>query len=482
MDHIFFIFSGMKNKSFLLLLSITAISLMVIALYNGYPLVEGDTGAYIEQAIYPHFAADRPPFYGLFIKFTSMWTSLWFPVFAQCLILSFLLLKYIQRVNGVGRVRGLSASLPGEKGGNVTFPMALVMVTAILSFTCVAWVAAYLMPDIFAGILLLAVVLYLSSTGSLKLQGLYLAIIFLAISVHNSHFLIMAIFSFTLLVVSIIKKQKLLALRSLALICVSVIVYVTMCSMNAAKHYGFTFSRGTNIFMVAKLGETGILNTYLDENCGKKNFKLCNYKDQIAPDLSGFLWYDQSPLYKMGGWDSCREEYGTIAHDVLTTPRYLKMFVQKSLISFLKELTQIQAPDRINAQGQGSQPWYKVRQYYADEFREYNSSMQSNNLLSATPCNFVYYLFFILSSMWALTFYKGIANKELNFVYQCIFLFFIINAGVTSMFSSVIYRFQYRIFWILPATNAIVAIKYYWGRSQLQNAGFLKNNSSLPDF
>jgi hypothetical protein len=49
------------------------------------------------------------------------------------------------------------------------------------------------------------------------------------------------------------------------------------------------------------------------------------------------------------------------------------------------------------------------------------------------------------------------------------FLFFVVNAFVTSLGSTVIYRFQYRIFWILPATNAILMIKYYLSKEAIVN-------------
>ena len=42
----------MNLKKFLTLLLITSVSLMAVALYNGFPLVDNDSGAYIEQAIY----------------------------------------------------------------------------------------------------------------------------------------------------------------------------------------------------------------------------------------------------------------------------------------------------------------------------------------------------------------------------------------------------------------------------------------------
>ena len=85
----------MRTKSKIMLLLITTFSMIVVALYNGYGLLEGDTGAYIETGIRNLVPNDRSPFYGWFMRYTSLWTSLWFTLLAQSALLSWLLLKYI---------------------------------------------------------------------------------------------------------------------------------------------------------------------------------------------------------------------------------------------------------------------------------------------------------------------------------------------------------------------------------------------------
>jgi hypothetical protein len=467
----------MKITSFLLLLVSATVSLMAIALYNGFPLVESDSGVYIEQAIYPHFTADRTPFYGLFLRITSLWTSLWFPIAVQSLILAGLLIKYVRHF-----LVSKPAPTGNEKGtgSSPDFSFTLLTLFVIISFTCVSWVTSYLMPDIFAGILLLAIILYLSEQRiSLGVAGLYLSIIFLAGLMHNSNFFILLLFSLLVMVWFRVKKVKIKTQRSAALVAVSVAVWVVMCSMNAIKKHGFVFSRGKDVIVLAKLAESGILGKYIDENCNNKNYKMCAYKNNIPATFSDFLWSGESPLYKMGGWDSNRTEYKNIVHDIFTTPRYGNMFAEKTVISTLKELVQVQAPDLISWQGQDTEPWKKVRQYFADELREYNTSMQNAHALSAAACNLVYYLFFILSTIWVLLLYSRVMTPELSFVYCCILIFFVINAFVTSVFSPVIFSFQNRIFWILPATNAIVMVKYY--RSRYLNTPQQINKKSGPD-
>jgi hypothetical protein len=101
-----------------------------------------------------------------------------------------------------------------------------------------------------------------------------------------------------------------------------------------------------------------------------------------------------------------------------------------------------------------------VKDNFADEDKEFSRSLQNNSFIDSFTSNIFYNLFFVLTSVWILMFYSSSANKEVFRIYCCLLLFFVINAFVTSVFSTVTARFQYRIFWVLPATNAILILKY----------------------
>ncbi len=447
----------MHSRKFLALFIITSISLMALSLYNGYPLVENDSAAYIEQAIFPHFTPERTPFYGMFMRVSSMCASLWFTVMAQCFMLAYLLLKFIFEI------QKSSASNRDDKQNSVDFNFGLVAVIAIITFTCVSWVTSCLMPDVFAGILLLSSILFVTAANEKPLiLGVYLLFVFVAMLMHNSHFPIVVLFSLALLVPALIKKQANMCNRSLALLLVCGSVWGVMCSMNAIKKHGFTFSRGKDIMLTAKFAEEGILDLYLSDNCGRQPLRLCNYKGRIPGNITEFLTSGEGPVYKMGGWDSNRVEYKTIVHDVLTTPKYLSMVAQKSVVGTLKQLTQVHVADKASAQGYGSETWGKVKKYFAAELPAYTTSMQNNNSLSGAASNFIYYLFLVCSSLWMLICYQKVMSKELAFTYYCLFLFLVVNAFVTASLSAITYKFQYRVAWVLPATNAIVILRYYY--------------------
>ena len=437
----------MTIKDYLLLFLFTSVALMGVALYNGYPLLDSDSGGYIEQAIYPHLPADDTPFYALFLRVTSLWTSLWFTIAVQCALLAVLLLKYI-----------------GRFGRQEVVP-ALFSVAAILSFTGVCWVSAYLLPMVFTGILLLAILLYLSHNNSRRWsQGMLAAIILFAIAQHTSHCLIVFLFAVVMLARGLLARHRALVLRSAQLMGMAMFFWVIMCTINLKKGHGFVYSRSSHVFMMARLSENGILGDYFSRSKTSVKFSLHNYRNELPEYATEFLWAHNSPLYQTGGWDSSQAQYQAIISDIFTTPRYFWMFAGKSVVATGRQLVQVQPPDVIPSMQKGTVPYDKVATYFADELRTYVTTMQNNNVLQSGECSYVYYLFFIISSMWVLLMYGKVITQQVAFIYSCIFLFLVVNAWVTGALVTVSYRHQFRIFWILPATNLLVLMKYYFGR------------------
>ena len=439
----------MKAWNYIALCILTSVMLMVIALYNGFPLVDADSAAYIEQAIYPHFTPERTPFYGLFLRVASLCTSLWFVVLVQSAILAVLLLRYITFISGT-------------LSGNNTFGYSLLSVLVVTAFTCVSWITSYLMPDVFTPILLLAMVLFIADRNAGKvLNVLYAVVIFVAIAMHFSHITIAALLAAFVLFYSIAKKEKALLKKSLAILVLCAGFWGVMSGANKLKNHGLVFARGSHVIMMGKLTETGILKKYLKDQCGKKNLKICRYKEQLPSSLHEFLESGESPLYKMGGWDSSAAEYNAIIAGALTTAPYAGMYVRKTIISTIKQLTLIKPPAEIIPYGKQTEPYKKVKEYFTDESKEYATSMQQLDGLRSYSSSFVQLLFFLFTSLWIFVNHKKALTKDLYFVYGLLLLFLVANALVIACFSSVAARFQFRVFWMVPATNAIVILFYY---------------------
>jgi hypothetical protein len=340
-----------------------------------------------------------------------------------------------------------------------------VAVMMVAAFTCVSWVCAVVMPDVFTGILLLAIIVYLFDKNKSKFtQFLYVLLMLFAVITHYSHFLIVVLFALCLLAYSLISKRRDFFKKGLVILSTGLVFYLTMCTINYADKKEFTFSRASHIFMVAHFATNGILDTYLDDSCGKKDLRLCVAKGQLSPYHWDFLWPPpSSPLSKIGIWDSCDKEFKGIVHDVFTTPAYLKMFITKSVTATCRQLY---TADVERVSGPPIDDWtnLRVKDNFADEYKELALSRQHGGAIESTSFNVIYNLFFIITTIGILLIYSPRDNKELYLVYAVIAVFFVINAFVTANFSTVSARFQNRIFWILPATNAILLLKYLQNR------------------
>jgi hypothetical protein len=112
------------------------------AVLNGYPLVFSDSGTYLSQALNRYLGWDRPVFYSLLMLPLHMGLTTWPVVAAQALIVAWVL-------RAVAR-----ALLPGHPAWLLT-----VLTAALALVSPLPWSAAQLMPDVFSGLLVLALAL-----------------------------------------------------------------------------------------------------------------------------------------------------------------------------------------------------------------------------------------------------------------------------------------------------------------------------------
>lgn len=437
-----------KAVTTLLLLFAATIIFMAAAFYNGYPLVTSDTGSYIKYAFDFQVPADRSPFYGVFVGVCSFWLSLWFTVAAQCFLLAWVL-------------HSLVGLLAGDKKTPFYY---LAFVSAIAALTPACWVSAFVMPDIFAALLLLGLLCYLHCPPRQRtMHVVYLGFIAVCTLMHNSHFLILPLFAALAWLVSKPYRQK-----AANLILLSVGLVITMCSINYSKGFGFTLSAGSHVFMMGKLSETGILEKYLDDNCDKTTYTLCDYKHELPSHAWDFLWDEKSPLYKTGGWDSSRAEYSAIIKHIFTTPRYATMFAGSAISGTAQQLLHNSiSVDPLPANAIAGQ---MIAKHYPQEFNAYTHSLQTKADIPVPPFNYINLTVFVLSSGFVLIYRRHIFTAQVKYLYIFILLFLLCNAFVTATFANVLDRLQVRASWVLPAVN-IWLLLAHWFRGKYAKTG-----------
>lgn len=449
----------MKYKlKFIATMFSAALILMWYTFYNGYPLVTGDSGAYLNAAFCFGALKDRSPFYSLFaavaglrtLAFAGVRGSMWLPVFFQCLLIAGLLMRYYAVIAG---------ATPRKY-------KLLLMVGLIALTTGVSFVAAYLMPDVFAGILLLVFVLYLfDDKATFNIRVMYICIMALSVMVHNSHFLILPMCAGILLLVAWLGKWRSVSIKLLHTIGVSIICWIILCSLHYVKGFGFVLSPSSHVFMAGRLIETGVMKQYLDDQCPIHSNELCAYKDNLPERAYQYIWADDGAFQKIGGWDHSHKTHNKIIRDIFTTPVYFKQFAKQSITDTWLQLCNIHLPIGEQSFGVESSPFSNIYAHVKSEIPQFRNAQQQLGTINNTGWVNLQFWVFILSMAWvAILLISGKMHRHQWQIYLAVVVFIICNAFVTATFGNVLERLQNRVFWVLPATNIIVLLQYYTGK------------------
>lgn len=442
------------NKYLFLEVILSTLVLMSGAFYNEFPLITGDSAIYISSGFDGIVPAERPIFYGWFIRLFSLSTTLWGPIFIQNLILSVLLIKLM---------RFLLADLVLSK--------RIAVIIAVAFFTQAIWETNKLMADIFIAYSAIALFLWCFVPLNNAWKAFVLLLVFYSSATHNSHALIAAL-ALVVLGIYFFSTKENQALNKLKWLIVPIMI--APLSIGITNYYhgnGFTLGKATSVFLVGKMCENGILQAYLNDQCEKQDLSLCAYKDSLPHVAWQFVWHPESPVMKTGGWEPNDEEYKKIVIHTFVTPKYLWMHVWKGVGTTLVQLTQITAGDALFRYEEYDNSMMAIRKYYQHET---NPALWTRQRIMELDFNFYsrfYGIFFIMTTIFLGWKWQELGlNKYWIFLLIIIATFIVLNAGVTANLANISSRLQARIFWLLPLWNILVLAKYFNQKQDKKNA------------
>ncbi len=427
----------MNRRVNVLLIIIAGIILCYMGFYNNYPLMHSDSGTYIRSGFLNQVPPDRPIIYGLFVRHVSMAESLYLVIFAQGILLSLVIFYYFKYL--------LQKPYKG-----IPF---LIYIFIITFFTGASLNVSQIIPDIFTSISILSLGLLLL-IRELKWRDLVIISIIgiISLSAHNSHLIISAgiltVITILYLFKTIRRRFNFINKRRLIYIW-GIIVFANLFVSTVHFLLGSEFeaAKGSHVFLMARLIEIGVVNDYLDEYCDQKDYKLCEYKDQIPSD---FLWnYEKSPLYKTGGWEANKDEYKSIIRNILIRPKYLKKFIVKGIEASFKQFFSFETGN-AKQMLEGSAPFGVIESFYPDQLKEYLASRQNKMQLNFNFINSIQLYLVALTLLIAII----ILMTKIPFYWKFITGYFILalfmNAAVCGFLSFISPRYQSRVIWLLP--------------------------------
>lgn len=432
--------------------------LMAPALYNGFPLVYSDTATYIISGMDWMVPNDRPVFYGIFIRITSIGGSLWGVVFWQAVMVYYVLYHF---------VRTFSEKLGAAKVWSVV--LVLVLSSGL------GWYTSQIMPDIFAALslLIIPVLLFYRPEKLNRIHAILLGAIFvICLLVHFSHLLI-AVFTLILLFL-FSKKLGLLLRKRTALILLCVVLSVPLSGfVNWCVDGSFSTGRGGHVYLISKLYDSGVLETFLENECAGGQYTLCAYKDSLPENSRRFLWNADSPLYQLGGWEGSQDVFYEVLGGIITHPKYLLMYGYNAAYTSMAQLFQ-------NDVGSGLvSDWYAhpdkppataVRDFFPHEYKPYQQSRQNKNLwgqgLDFSTLNVLVNWLLIFSSV--LLIYtlsrkslRSIITPEQHAIVWALIIGVVMNAVVTASLANVYDRLQARVSWLILLAAMLILMTHF---------------------
>ncbi len=422
-----------------------ALLLLFPAIWNGYPLIYFDSEDYVEISFTWQPIIYRIMTYGAFTWIAQPFGTLWAVVWAQALMMAWVLREAVWAFVGRWRCH--------------VYAWVAVLLTAL---TGLPWVTSQVMADLFAGMAILGIaVLALGDALPVWRRLLLVPLVALAIAVHMSHVAVAAGLLIVLAATALAARWlRRMARPRLALPALAVALGI---GAVPAVHWAATgeafFSRSGQVLQLALLVQDGLAKKYLDEVCpGGAALRMCEHKDELPYTADEFLW-GESPFDELGGWKAMHDEAGAIVRGAITL--FPLDVAQAMLANTLRQLDLIAAGEDVVPMS-----WHFVRTQhtrYPEDFRAFRfAHQQRREGIDFTGINQVQVPILQAAqvTMLALAFFAWRRRDRVTVGLTTVVVMAMLgNAVVCGALSNPHDRYQSRIVWLALFTSAIGAVR-----------------------
>jgi hypothetical protein len=274
--------------------------LLAPALWNGFPLLEYDTGGYLARWFEGTLQVSRSTVYGLYLAALAR-PDFWPAIVVQA-GLTVWVLALVLRVHGLGG-RPL---------------VLLATVTALAIATALAIIASSLLTDVFAGLGVLALYLVVIQRDALAPweRGALIGLLAFAAAAHSATLAVLAALAAAAVVVAL-PRPDLVPRRGLGEgIAALALGAMLLVGANYAVAGRLAWTPGGMALPFGRMLQDGLVARYLAEHCPDARLRLCRHRHELPGDADVFFW-GESVFDRLGRFEGLHQEMRTIVLESL---------------------------------------------------------------------------------------------------------------------------------------------------------------------
>jgi hypothetical protein len=305
--------------------------LLAPALWNGFPLLQYDTGGYFARWYEGRLEESRSTVYGVFLHVLSL-PDFW-PVVIVQTFFTVWILWLVLRSHGLG---GRLHVLP-------------ITIATLSILTALAWLAGQLITDVMAGLAVLALHLVIMRANTLMPweRRALVAFIAFASATHNATLAVLMLLvgaSFVIAAITRIKVPMIGIARGALALALGAVLLVTANYVVARK---VSWTPGGIALMFGRMLNEGLVHRFLDEHCPDPRFRLCDHLSELPTDADVFFW-GEGLFDRLGRFKSMNTEMATIVLESLAAYPWLQ--IKGATIATAQQLVMVNTGYGVNTE------------------------------------------------------------------------------------------------------------------------------------
>ena len=417
--------------------------LLAPALWNGFPLLQYDTGGYLARWYEGTLVPSRAVVYGLILNAGT--PQAFWPVLLLQSALTVWLVALMLRAHRLGRRPWL----------------LLGTIAALSAFTTLPWLSAILLTDIFAGLGVLALYLLLlrgKALGGRERIALMLLVAVAAATHSATLAVLLALLLAAVVYFQFDRRRSRLAGIWCGLLALTLgVALVFAADYVVAKRLAYT--PGGFALSFGRMLQDGIVKKYLDEHCPDAKLRLCAHKDELPRDAD--VWFWGSPLFdRLGRFAGLGAEMEQIA--LASVLAYPGLQAETAAVATAKQLIDVRS-------GEGVVPsvWhtYAIVERYAPQLGPaMRAARQQSGELGFAAINRLHYplalLAMLLLPLLLLLAWRRILPPDIGELAATVALALLANAFVCGALSNPHDRYGARMVWLASLAVALALARH----------------------